>query len=225
MSEIYEDGLTMDQASPDLNEVASEPVADEPSEGAEVAEIPQEETPAPEKKPKTKTVSDRINAIRAEGDARLKELQEKFDRVNHELLVRRANEEGIPVEELAARDRMEEENFKEALHNDPEFRELQQRDFERQKNEVLTQLQDAFPKDGIEDLDVLPQDFFRMLQAGVSPVTAYRASVADAQKSTPPSTGSVKSQGTQEGAITTEQLEGMSTREIIENWDKIFPDG
>ena len=64
-----------------------------------------------------------------------------------------------------------------------------------------------------------------MLQAGVSPVTAYRASVADAQKPAPPSTGSVKSKGdVAEGGITEEQLQGMSTREIVDNWDKIFPD-
>lgn len=215
MSEFYEDeGLTMDQESPDLNEGVTEPTADGSDEGVEIPAETQEEAPAP--KPTTKRVSDRINAIRAENDAKLNDLQSRLDDANRQLLTYRANEEGITVEELAMRDRMEEENFRNALHNDPEFRALQQRDFERQKLDVLTQLQTAFPKDGIDSLDNLPQDFFRMLQVGTDPVIAYRASVADAQKETPPSTGSIKSQGeVAKGNISEEQALSMDTDEWI----------
>jgi hypothetical protein len=216
MSEFYEDeGLTIDnQESPDLNEGVTEPTADGSDEGVEIPAETQEEAPAP--KPTTKRVSDRINAIRAENDAKLNELQSRLDDANRQLLTYRANEEGITVEELVMRDKMEEENFRNALHNDPEFIALQQRDFERQKAEVLTQLQDSFPKDGIQDLDALPAVFFRQLQAGVDPVTAYRASVAEAQKATPPSTGSVKSQGeTTKGNLTEADMESMSTEDWI----------
>lgn len=115
------------------------------------------------------------------------------------------------------RDRMQEQSFKDAMHSDPEFLALQQRDFERQKKEVLTQLQEAFPNDGVDNLDALPSVFFRQLQAGVDPVTAYRASVAASQKETPPSTGSVRSQGeTPQGDISEEQALSMDTNDWIQ---------
>lgn len=220
MSEIFDEGLTIEnQESPDLNEGVTEPAAAEESDQSEaVAEIPAE-TPPP--KPTTKRVSDRINQIRAESDAKVLDLKEQLELANGKLLAYRAKEQGITVEELAIREKMEEDNFKNALHNDPEFLELQKRDFERQKMDVLTQLQTAFPKDGIDSLDNLPQDFFRMLQVGTDPVIAYRASVADAQKETPPSTGSIKSQGeVAKGSISEEQALSMDTNEWIKWLDE-----
>lgn len=215
MSELFDDGLTMEQASPDLNEgdVASE--ATESTEGFEFEDSKAEEAPVADNKSETKRVSDRINAIRAESSNQIQALQDQLAERDAQLLKYRAQEEGITEQELAARDKMEEENFRNALHNDPEFIALQQRDFERQKAEVLTQLQESFPKDGIQDLDALPAVFFRQLQAGVDPVTAYRASVAEAQKETPPSTGSVKSKGVATpGNITEEQALSMS----VDDW-------
>ena len=213
MSEFYEDeGLTMEQASPDLNEGNDTPESAESDGGFEFTETQPE--PKADNRKETKKVSDRINAIRAENDATVQSLKDQIEGLKRENLRYRAMEEGLTEEELATRDRMEEENFRNALHNDPEFLALQQRDFERQKAEVLTQLQTEFPKDGIDDLETLPQDFFRMLQAGVSPVAAYRASVADAQKPAPPSTGSVKSQGeTAKGNLTEDQMLSMTAEE------------
>jgi len=214
MSE-YDDGLTMEQASPDLNDGIPETAVDDSIEDGAIAEIPQEETPA--EKPKTKQVSDRINEIRAESNAQIEELKRRLEESNNQLLAYRANEEGISVEELMNRDRMQEQSFKDAMHSDPEFLALQQRDFERQKKEVLTQLQEAFPNDGVDNLDALPSVFFRQLQAGVDPVTAYRASVAASQKETPPSTGSVRSQGeTPQGDISEEQALSMDTNDWIQ---------
>lgn len=217
MSEFYEDeGLTMEQASPDLS--AEETPEEEPT-GTEVVDgAPKQEA---DNRSETKKVSDRINAIRAENDARIKDLEDKLKAKDDMLLKYRAAEEGISEAELAERDRRESEEFRRALHNDPEFLELQQRDFERQKQEVLTRLQTAFPDDGVKDLEVLPQDFFRMLQAGVSPETAYRASVADAQKPTPPTTGSVKSKGEPvKGNLTPEQALSMDTNDWIKWLDE-----
>ena len=214
MSE-HDDGLTMEQASHDLNDGIPETAVDDSIEDGAIAEIPQEETPA--EKPKTKQVSDRINEIRAESNAQIEELKRRLEESNNQLLAYRANEEGISVEELMNRDRMQEQSFKDAMHSDPEFLALQQRDFERQKQEVLTQLQEAFPKDGVDNLDALPSVFFRQLRAGVDPVTAYRASVAESQKETPPSTGSVRSQGeTPNGVLSEEQAIGMDTDDWIQ---------
>ncbi len=218
MAEINE-GLTMEQDSPDLNDGD----VTEVNEGTEVTDSAETEESAEfsdskgtETRKNTKKVSDRINAVRAEKDARIRELESQLENSQQQLLRYRANEEGITEEELAARDRAEAESFREALHNDPEFRALQERDFERQKQEVISTLQKNFPNDGIESLETLPQDFFRMLQAGVSPVIAYRASVADEQKPTPPSSGSVKSKGeTVKGNLTEEQALSMSTNDWI----------
>ena len=175
MSEFYEDeGLTMDQASPDLETDATQ-------ESTEGYEFDSPEAPA-ENKPETKRVSDRINSIRAEKDERIRNLEQQLADRDNALLQYRAAEEGITVEELAERDRIAEENRKAALHNDPEFLELQQRDFERQKEEVLTRLQNGFPDDKIESLDALPQSFFKCLQAGVDPTDAYFATVFSKQK-------------------------------------------
>lgn len=211
MSEFYEDeGLTMDnQESPDLN------AEENPTEELEATEVVDgAPEPQADNRSETKRVSDRINAIRAENNSQIEALQNQLAERDAQLLKYRAAEQGISEQELAARDKMEEDNFRNALHNDPEFIALQQRDFERQKAEVLTQLQDSFPKDGIQDLDALPAVFFRQLQAGVDPVTAYRASVAEAQKETPPSTGSVKSKGdATPGNISEERASTMSVDE------------
>lgn len=218
MSDIIDEGLTNELASPDQTEGNDTP---ESTEGFEFSD--DTEQPKADNRSETKRVSDRINAIRAESSNQIEALQNQIAERDAQLLKYRAMEEGITESELAARDKMEEENFRNALHNDPEFLALQQRDFERQKAEVLTQLQDEFPKDGIDSLDTLPPDFFRMLSAGVTPVTAYRASVADAQKPAPPSTGSVKSKGVaNEGTYTEEDIASMSTEDIVANWDKIF---
>jgi hypothetical protein len=212
MSEIYDDGLTMDQASPDLNDGGAYDT--EETEGYEFTDSAPQQT---DNRSQTKRVSDRINAIRAENASQVEALQNTIEEQKREILRYRAIEEGVTEEELAERDRLEEESFKEALHNDPEFLELQQRDFERHKTEVLTRLQEEFPNDGIEDLDAMPPVFFRQLQAGVDPVSAYRASVYDSQRETPPSTGSVKSHGeTTKGNISEDRALSMSTEEWVE---------
>ena len=223
MSENELGQITDIQASSDLNE-SSEPEVvefdDTPAEQEKPAEQPEPQT---EKRQRTKSVSDRINQIRAESQQEIDDLKKQLEDTNSKLYEYQANEEGISLDEFMARKQSEADRLRDAINNDPEVKELRQKDFERRKQDVLTSLQKAFPKDGIEDIDHFSPDFYAMMRVGVDPVKAYKVCEMDEKKQTPPSTGSAKSEGAVSGGISEEQLKGMSTREIIDNWDKIFP--
>lgn len=224
MSENELGQITDIQASSDLHE-SSEPEAVEfdDTPAAEPTEPAEQPAPETEKRQRTKSVSDRINQIRAESQQEIDSLKQQLEDSKSRLYEYQANEEGISLEEFMARKQSEEDRIREAINNDPEVQQLRQREFERIKSDVLTSLQKAYPKDGIEDIDHFSPDFYAMMRVGVDPVKAYKVCEMDEKKQTPPSTGSAKSEGTVSGGISEEQLKGMSTREIIDNWDKIFP--
>jgi len=199
--------------------------AAETSEGSaftDTQEAKTEETPE-QKKQNTKRVSERINALRAEKDAEIQALMDKIKTRDSELLKYRAAEQGVTVEELEAAERKEAERIREAVKNDPEFKALQQRDFERYKADVLAQIREAHPDDNVESLDSLPADFYKMLQAGVDPLRAYRASVVDEQRTAPPSAGSVKTKAAEDSKFfSRERVESMSREEIMAHYDDVI---
>ena len=209
-------GLTMTQDSP-------------PAEITETPEVPAEETSteitdtANPKKNKTKDVSNRINAIRSEYDAKVKAMQIEMQGYKDKLYRYQADEQGITVDELIAEENRKNTEFEQQMRNHPEFKQLLERDFERQKHDVLVELQEAFPEENIETIDNLDSQFFRMLQAGVTPANAYRAAVVGNRKKTPPTTSSVKSAPeTEGGTYTLEQIKNMSREEILKNYDKVI---
>jgi hypothetical protein len=215
-------GLTMeDQASPDLSESSEQQVEfdDTPETEPQVTEQPAQT----EKRQRTKDVSDRINQIRAEAQQEVDSLRQQLEEANNSLYAYQANEQGISLEEFMAQKQSEEERIREAIDNDPEVRRLRQSEFERMKSDVLSNLQTAFPKDNIEDIDNFPPDFYAMLRVGIDPVKAYRVVVSDEKKTAPPSTGSTKSEGQIDSHYySQEQVAGMSTQEIMDHYDDII---
>ena len=223
MSDIPNEGLTIEQASPDLTTTETEVEVTETESTNEVANTTEET-----KRQTTKSVSDRINKVKAqvatEYEARIKKLEADLHSRDNELRTYRAKENGMSVEELAAKESREAEERRNIVRNDPEFQELQRRDFERQRQEVLIKLQGAFPNDNIESLDAIPsQEFYRMLQVGVDPIRAYRASVVDERVATPPTSNSAKSDGdTHKNKYTPESLTTMSAKELAGDLDKFM---
>ena len=209
-------GLTMSQDSPTAE------VTETPDVSTEVTGTEVTDTFANPKKNKTKDVSERINAIRAESDARVKVLEEKLKGYEDQLYRYRSEELGCSEDELRAEDMRINTEFEQKMRNHPEYKQLLARDFEHRKHEVLVELQSAFPEENIESIEDLDQQFFRMLQAGVTPANAYRAAVVGNRKEKPPTTGSVKSAPeTDGGTYTLEQIKNMSRAEILKNYDKV----
>ena len=223
MSAIENEGLTIEQASPDLNTTETEVEVTETETTEEVANTTEDT-----KRQTTKSVSDRINKVKAqvatEYEAKIKKLEADLQSRDKELLSYRAKENGMSVEEMTAKESREAEERRNIVRNDPEFQELQRRDFERQRQEVLIKLQEAFPNDNIESLDAIPsQEFYRMLQVGVDPIRAYRASVVDERVATPPTSNSAKSEGdTHKHTFTPESIASMSARDIAKNLDAVM---
>jgi restriction endonuclease Mrr len=215
-------GLTMSQDSP----------AVETTEAPEVHEVQGTEiTDANPKKSKTKEFSDRINEIRRKTreeealrySGQISKLKEDINSYKDKLYRYQAEEQGITVEELKAEEARRNNEFEQQMRNHPEFKQLLERDFEYRKHETLTELQNAFPEENIETIDNLDPQFFKMLQAGVSPVNAYRAAVVGGRKAKPPTTASVKSEPETEGGFyTDEQIRNMSRNEILKNYDKVM---
>ena len=224
MSGFSNEGLTIEQASPDLETTETTEVEVTETEVTEDVANATEDT----KRQTTKSVSDRINKVKAqvtsEYEAKIKKLEADLHSREHELLTYRAKENGLSVEELTAKESREAEERRNLVRNDPEFQELQRRDFERQKQEVLLKLQESFPNDNIESLDAIQsQEFFKMLQVGVDPIRAYRASVVEERVATPPTSNSAKSVGdTQKMAYTPESIDSMSAAEVAKNLDAIM---
>lgn len=210
-------GLTMEQTSPTAE------VTETPDVSTEVTGTEVTDTPANPKKNKTKDVSERINAIRGEYDARIAVLEQDIKGYKDKLYRYQAEEQGVTVEELIAEEARKSTEFEQQMRNHPEYKQLLERDFEHRKHEVLVELQNAFPEENIESIEDLDQQFFRMLQAGVTPTNAYRAAVVGNRKEKPPTTGSVKSAPETEGAFyTREQVANMSRKEILDNYKKVI---
>lgn len=216
-------GLTMSQDSPAV-ETTEAPEVQTGVQGTEI-------TDANPKKSKTKEFSDRINEIRRKTreeealrySGEINKLKEDINNYKDKLYRYQAEEQGITVDELIAEENRRSTEFEQQMRNHPEYKQLLKRDFERRKHEVLVELQDAFPDENIESIDDLDQQFFRMLQSGVTPANAYRAAVIGNRKQTPPTTSSVKSEPeTDGGTYTLEQIKGMTREEIRENYDKVI---
>jgi len=178
---------------------------------------------------KTKNVSDRINKIRADAEAKIEEnnriYREEIDKINARLREYQANEKGITVDELIAQETAEADKISQAVENDPRFQAAMQRDFERQKLETLKSIQDAYPEENLESIEGLPEDFYKQLQIGIDPVKAYRNSVISERPETPPSSGSVKSTGTDNDKgryYTADEVSAMSREEVHAKWDDIL---
>jgi len=208
MSEANE-GLT------NVNETSSDLEQTESTESVENTETTQQ----PEKS-ETKRVSERINQVRQEEALKY---QKQIDDLTNKVNDYEAREKGVTVEELIAERQKEEAERNEMVENDPRYQALLERDFERQKADTLNTIQKAYPEENLENIDNLPEDFYKMLQAGVDPAKAYRASVIMDRKEIPPSSGSVKTNDEPEkgGSYTREEVASMSQEEVHAHWDEI----
>ena len=179
-------------------------------------------------KPNVKrSVSERISKIKNDAQSRFDKMnsdwQAKYTKLEDELLKYRAEEQGVTVEELRLQKQKDEQDLKNAIRNDPYVRDLEIKEFERQKQDLLSLLQDSFPDDGIEDVEHFEPEFYKMLQVGVDPIKAYNAAVVLNRKSTPKSSGSIKSYGTEKsGVYTKEMVKEMSTKDVMKNYNNII---
>ena len=169
------------------------------------------------KKAETKRVSDRINEIRQKEVEPLRDRISALEKEKEDFLKERHHQDALGMLERSGQLGYYRQN------SDNELSFLRQRDFERRKQDVLSQLAQEFPDDNIRDIDHFDRRFYAMLSVGVDAPSAYRAVVQAQRKQSPPSSGSA---GAQDGAsdeyYSEDRVRAMSVNEVKKHYAGII---
>lgn len=222
-----DDGLDIGGTGAEEPELA-EPVEEEGAEEQEVAE-PAGKNDADTTFAEMRRQNERFAQQLAEANKRVEELElsnSEFERAlglyfngDNKAAQAIAQYDEVPVEQVVAdmqarREAKEQAKVTEAL--------AQERDkllFENMKMKDLAELRSAGVTD-VNDVEELGEEYFALRAMGIAPKTIYDG--MQLKKGTPPKTiGKVKTGAPEKEFFTRDEVEAMSPKERIKNYDKI----